>query len=95
MNRTQTDKFPLTSNIDVTVIKEIKEGGEYYALVKISVFGWHSYGVCMLGDEYAFESVGDDIKNATELFDIVVNEMPEPSQLFDVVTDFRHGKAYE
>ena len=89
----RTENFSVTSNIDVSVIKEVNEGREYYALVKISLFGRESYGICTLGGGYAFESVGDNIKDAIELFELILNATPSVEHLFDVVSDFRREKA--
>ena len=92
MYRTQTEKFSVISNIDVSVIKEVDEGASYYALVKISLFGRDSYGICTLGSGYAFESVGNDINDALELFELITKDSFAVEHLFDIVTDFRREK---
>ena len=95
MYRTQTEKFSVASNIDVSVIKEVSEKGAYYAFVKMTFFGMNTYGICMLGDGYAFESVGDDIKEAAELFELVVSQSPAVEHVFDIVTDFRRERMLD
>ena len=95
MHTKQTENLLLAENIDVSAIKEVKRGGEYYALVKISLLGRDSYGICILGSGYAFESLGDSIDNAAALFELIVADAPAIEQLFDIVSDFRREKALE
>ena len=95
MYRTQTENFSVASNINVSVIREVKENGAYYAFVKISLFGMSTYGICMLANGYAFEIVGDDAENASELFELVLEQSPAVEHMFDIVTDFRRQKAIE
>ena len=95
MHRTQTEKLSVASNIDVSVIREVSEKGAYYAFVKISLFGMSTYGICTLANGYAFEVVGDDINEASELFELVLEQTPAVEHIFDIVTDFRRQKAIE
>ena len=95
MHTKQTGNLLLAENIDVSAIKEVKREGAYYALVKISLLGRDNYGICILGSGYAFESLGDNINNAIELFELITADAPALEQLFDIVSDFRREKALE
>ena len=95
MNRTQTEKFSVANNIDLTVVKEISEGKAYYALLKISLLGRNTYCICVLNNGYAFESVGENTNDALELFEVLLKHTPSVEHVFDMITDFRHQKALE
>ncbi len=92
MYRTKTESFVVEGNINMSVLREQSEGGGHYALMKISLFGRNTYGICVLGDGHSIEIVGNDEGEANELFDIVVNEAPEPCHMFDIITDYRRER---
>ena len=91
----KTENFSLTNNLDVSAIKETSVGGAYYALVKISLLGMDNYGILTLGGGYSFESVGGNISDAIELFELVVNDTPAVEHMFDIVSDFRREKMID
>ena len=95
MNRTQTEKFSVANNIDLSVVKEIGEGQAYYALLKISLLGRNTYCICVLNNGYTIESVGDNTNDALELFEVLRKHTPSVEHVFDMITDFRHKKALE
>jgi len=95
MYRTQTQKFSVASNIDLSVVNEIKEGNSCYSLLKISLLGRNTYCICVLSNGYALESIGESDKDALELFELVVSQAPAAEHIFDIVTDFRRQKELQ
>lgn len=95
MYKTRIEKFLLGDNISVSVVKEHGDSSGHYALVKIGLFGMNSYAICVLGDDYALETVGDSLEAAELLFDTAVREGVSPMHVYDVVSDFRHGEGEE
>ena len=95
MFRTQIEKFLVGENIATSVIREKGNGSAHYVLLRISLFGKDSFAICVLDNEYALESVGDDAKYAMSLFELIVKEAALPSQLFDIITDQRREKELE
>lgn len=95
MYRTEAEKFSVANNIDVSVIREEHDRTLYYALLKISIFGRNTFGICMLGDGYAFESIGEDLDEACAIFELILTQAPSVEHMFDIVTDFRRGRALE
>ena len=95
MNRTQTEKFSVANNIDLSVVKEISEGKSYYALLKISLLGRNTYCICVLNNGYALESVGENTNDAMELFELLHKLTPSVEHIFDMITDFRRQKELE
>ena len=91
MYKTQLEKSVIGENVCLSVIKERGEEKEHYALLRISLFGRSSYAVCVLGEDYALETVGESEEQAELLFDTVIRESVSPMHIHDVVTDFRHG----
>ena len=95
MKITQTEKFLVASNIDLTVLKEVREGKAYYALLKISLLGRNTYCICVLSNGYVLESVGENTENAVQLFELLRANAPDVDQVFDIITDFRRQKEME
>ena len=95
MYRTQTQKFSVSNNIDLSVVKEVREGNSYYALLKISLLGRNTYCICVLSNGYTFESMGENTEDALELFELVISQAPAVEHIFDIVTDFRRQRAIE
>lgn len=89
MYKTQIEKFVVGENIATSVVTEKDNQGAHYALLRISLFGKDSFAVCVLGDGYALETVGEEAKVAQQLFELIVREGASPTHLFDIVTDFR------
>ena len=89
MYKTQIEKFVVRENISTSVMIEKNTNGAHYALVKISLFGKESFAICVLGDGYAFETVGESARESKRLFDLVVKEEASPTHLFDIISDFR------
>lgn len=89
MYKTQLEKFVVGENISTSVVTEKESKGTHYALVRISLFGKDSFAVCILGDGYALETVGENAKESKKLFDLLVKESAAPEHLFDIVSDFR------
>ena len=94
MYKTKTQNFLVTENIGLTVVKEICTEKGYYVLFKIGILGKSTYGICILGDEYALETVCEDADVATDMFDTVIKQEVSPCHLFDVVNDFRHSQIF-
>ena len=89
MYKTQLEKFVIGENISTSVVAEKESKGVHYALVRIGLFGKDSFAICILGDGYAFETVGENAKKSKKIFDLIVKEMASPTHLFDIVSDFR------
>ena len=89
MYKTQLEKFVVGENISTSVVSEKESKGAHYALVRISLFGKDSFAICILGNGYAFETVGENAKESKRIFDLVVKESASPAHLFDIVCDFR------
>ena len=89
------EKISLADNIEVSVLREESRNSMCYAFLKIGLFGMNTYGISILGKGYAFESVGDNIAQASELFELVLLNTPSVEHLFDIVTDFRRGLEAE
>ena len=89
MYKTQIEKFVVGDNIATSVVVEKDCGDSHYALLRISLFGKDSYAVCALGDGYALETVGEDVKSAQQIFELIAKAAASPIHLFDIVTDFR------
>lgn len=95
MHETKIDNFILANNIDLEVVLEKSRGGVHYALMRIGLFGQRTYAVCILGDGYALETVGEIEEDALELFDLMMDGGVSPEHVFDVVSDFRREKEME
>ena len=95
MYKTQIEKFLLGENLTVSVIKEKDQGTAHYALIKIGLFAMNAYAICILGEEYAIETVGGSKKDAEDLFALSVREGVSPTHLYDVIADFRREDLIE
>ena len=95
MYRTQAQNFSVASNIDLTVVKEIREGNACYSLIKISLLGRNTYCICILNNGYTLESIGESTDDALELFDLIKSLSPAVEHIFDIVTDFRRQKELQ
>ena len=92
MYKTQIEKFAVGENISTSVMIEKEAQGAHYALLRISMLGKNSFAICILGDGYAFETVGENAKESKRLFDLIVKESASPTHLFDIVSDFRRER---
>ena len=95
MYRTQSQKFSVASNIDLTMVKEVSEGKACYSLLKISLLGRNTYCLCVLNNGYALESIGENAEYALELFELIISQTPAVEHIFDIVTDFRRQKELQ
>ena len=89
MYKTQTEKFLLSENISLSVIRESGSENGHYALLRIGLFGMNGYALCVLGEDYAIETVGTCYEEAERLFMLAVREGISAVHLFDVVSDHR------
>ena len=92
MYKTQIEKFLLGDNLTVSVVREKGESGAHYSLIKIGLFAMNVYAICILGEDYALETVGSSQKDAERTFDLVVSERVSPTHLYDVISDLKHGE---
>ena len=95
MNKTQIEKFLLGDNLTLSVVKEKEEQGAHYALVKVGLFAMNVYAICILAEDYAFESVGECAEDAERLFDLLVSERLSPDHLYEVISDFKSESERE
>lgn len=93
MYKTQLERSMIGENISLSVVKERGEEGTHYALLRISLFGKSSYAVCVIGEDYAMETLGENAELAEMFFDTVVKEAVSPVHMHDVVCDFKRGEA--
>lgn len=93
MYKTQTQNFILANNIGLEVVREQEVGETHYALVRIGIFGKTTYGICVLGDGYAMETLGECEKEAEETFELIMREGAAPEHIFDIVTDRRRERS--
>lgn len=93
MYRTETENFILSNNIGLEVVRENMSGQAHYALVRIGLFGKTTYGICVLGDGYAMETLGECEEDAVETFELIMKENAAPEHIFDIVTDRRRERA--
>ncbi len=91
MYKTKIEKFLLGDNLTVSVIEEKSDGAAHYALLKIGFFAMNIYAICILGEDYAVETVGDSQSSAQDLFELCVKEGVSPTHLYDVISDFRQS----
>lgn len=92
MFKTQIERFVVGENLSTSVIVEKDGRGAHYALLRISLFGKDSFAICVLGDGYALETVGENERESRKLFELIVKETASPTHLFDIVSDFRREK---
>ena len=92
--KTNTENFLVANNIDMSVICECDSEDSHYALVKINLLGRNTYCICVLGDGYAFECLGESEEAARKFFEIASKSIPAPDQVFDIVTDMRREQIY-
>ena len=90
MYKTEIKNFVLGDNISISVMQERGESGSHYGLLKISLFGRATYAICVLGDGYALECVGENEEDAMGMFEMTVSEKVSPIHLFDIISDLRH-----
>lgn len=92
MYETGTEAFALCENIGIEVLKEMGVGAARYALIRIGLFGKTTYAVCVLGDGYAFETLGENAEAAEDLFELIAGGQASPEHVFDIVTDARRER---
>jgi len=85
----------MANNIDISVIREQSERMEHYVLLKIGFLGRSTYAICVFGNGYALESVGEDETLANALYETVLRNGLSPEHVFDIVTDFRRNALFE
>ena len=95
MYKAQIEKSVIGENIGLTVVRECGEDSTRYALIRMGIFGKSSYAVCVLGDEYALETLGEDGESAEEMFDMLVRNSVSPIQVYEVVSDLRRERENE
>lgn len=93
MYKTETENFILTNNISLEVMREKGSDTAHYALIRIGLFGKITYGICVLGDGYAMETLGENEEDALATFELIMNEGASPAHIFDIVTDRRRERA--
>ncbi len=76
-------------SIVVDVVKETRNEGREYGLVKLSVGEKESFCVYIDGEEYACECVGDNGRKAIEIFDAIVANGVSSIHLFEILYDLR------
>ena len=89
MYKTQTENCIIANNITISVLKECTVSSGHYALLRISIFGAGTYALCVLGEDYAMEIVGESHADAERIYELAVREGVSPVHLFDVVGDIR------
>ena len=93
--RMRTNEILMANNIDIAVVREQNERMAHYVLLKIGFLGRNTYAICVFGDGYALESVGEDEALANTLYETVLRNGLAPEHVFDVVTDFRRNAFLE
>ena len=91
----RTNDILMANNIDISVVKEQNERMEHYVLLKIGFLGRNTYAICVFGNGYALESVGDDEALAHTLYETVLRNGLAPEHVFDVITDFRRNNLLD
>ena len=95
MNKTQIENSLLGENLTLEVMRERKELGAHYALVKIGLFAMSIYAICILAQDYAFESVGESLDEAERLFELSVSERLSSEHLGEVISDLKSERMRE
>ena len=75
--------------ICVESVKEMQNGGKEYVMAKISISNKETFGICILGDKLAFESLGNDCAEAEERFDLISRNRVSEAHLEDVLHDIK------
>lgn len=89
MYKTKLQRSVIGENISLSVVKEGGEDSVRYALLRIGLFGRNAYAVCVLGEEYALETLGYDGERAEGIFDTIVREGVSVLHVSDVIADLR------
>ena len=92
--KTNSENFLVTNNINISVLNEQNFGDMNYALIKINLFGKGTYCICVIGNGYALECLGEDEEFSKNIFDTVIKGKPDAEHIWDIVTDARHAQIY-
>ncbi len=92
MYKSRVEEFLVGNNINLSVMREESKNESHYVLIKVSLFGKNTYEICVLGDGYALEVIGEDECEAIEFFEILLKNAPSPYHIYDIVSDFRKEK---
>ena len=76
-------------SIGVEKIKEIENEGIEYLFVRINICQNESFAICILGEEFAFESLGEDRKEAEKMFDVLVENGVSAIHLEEILHDIK------
>ena len=76
-------------SICVDRIKESKNNGIEYGMVKISIYDKESFGMFVLDDDFSFESLGNDYIQAVERFNVLSKNNVSSLHLEEVLHDIK------
>lgn len=76
-------------NIGVEKIREVFCEGRGYIMVKLNLSGKETFGIGIIGEEFAFEGLGNDYCEAERIFELLIQNIVSEVHLEEILHDIK------
>lgn len=77
-------------NIKFETLKESVRGEKYYMLFKASNETKEVYCIAVQDDDFYIQSVGNDLSQANEIYNLIVDSVVSAIHVNDVISDYQN-----
>ena len=76
-------------NISVEKIREVHCEDREYIMIKLNLCNKEIFAICVVGEEFAFESLGNDYCEANRIFELLVQNIVSEIHLEEILHDIK------
>ena len=76
-------------NISVEKIRDVHCEDREYIMIKLNLCNKETFAICVVGEEFAFESLGNDYCEANRIFGLLVQNIVSEIHLEEILHDIK------